>query len=142
LQLDAKREPEKASGDWKAYHDFMSRNGGRPAPEVRTAARQFASTTRNGPMIEDVGLMEMRDGNLVSATSCFSQARTIYTARDDILRAALEEADAWLKQNKPKRALELVRSISRVVGDAPAAPLLKHLEQEALGAISNAPKRK
>jgi uncharacterized protein (TIGR03790 family) len=142
LQLDAKRDGDKASGDWKAYHDFVTKTAGRPAPEVRARARQFASTTRNGPMIEDIGLMEMRDGNLASATNCFSQARTIYTARDDILRVALQEADAWLKQSKPKRALELVRSVSRVVTDAPAAPLLKHVEQEALGALSNAPKRK
>ena len=76
---------------------------------------------RNCPMIEDLGLMEARDRNFSAATSYFQQARTCYAKRDDLLRVVLEEADAWIKQNKPKRALALVRSVLRVVPDAPAA---------------------
>jgi uncharacterized protein (TIGR03790 family) len=132
LSLDAKRDADS----WRAYHEFALKNAARPPAEYRAAARQFASRTRNGAAIEDLGSMEMQDGNFAAASSLFSQARSIYNTRDDILRVVLEESDAWLKQNKPKRALELVRSVNRIVSDAPAAALLKHIEQEALGAIS------
>lgn len=132
LSLDAKHDADS----WRAYHDFASKNSARPPAEYRGGARQFALRTRNAPMIEDLGLIEMQDGNFAAATSLFSQARSLYTARDDILRAVLEESNGWLKQNKPKRALDLVRSVSRIVSDAPAAALLKHVEQEALGAAS------
>lgn len=137
LQLDGKADTE-----WHAYHDFALKNGNKPAAEYRSLGRQFASRTRNGPMIEDLGLMEARDGNYAAAVSYFSQARTLYSARDDILRVVLEESEAWLAQSKPRRALDLVRSVSRIVADAPSAPLLKHIEQEALGALSNAPPRR
>lgn len=83
-------------------------------------------------MIEDLGLMEVADGNFGAATSYFQQARGCYTKRDDILRAVLEEADGWIKQNKPKRALDVVRSTLRIVPDAPAAALLRKMEQELL----------
>lgn len=139
LQLDAARDGEKSSEPWRAYHDFAVKNASRPAAEYRVAARAFASRSRNAPMIEDLGLMEAADGNFPGATALFSQARSMYATRDDILRVVLEESDAWLRQNKPKRALDLVRSVSRIVADAPAAPLLKHVEQEALGAASKRP---
>jgi phage/plasmid-associated DNA primase len=54
-------------------------------------------------MIEDIGLMEARDRNFSAATDCFRQARTFYSNRDDILRVVIEEADAWIKQDKPMR---------------------------------------
>ena len=132
LSFDTKRDPDS----WRGYHEFATKNAAHPPAEYRAAARQFASRTRNAPMIEDVGLMEMADGNFTAATSLFSQARTIYSTRDDIVRVALEESDGWLRQNKPKRALDLARSVSRIASDSPAAPLLKHIEQEALGALS------
>jgi hypothetical protein len=132
LSLDGKRDNDS----WRAYHEFATKNSAQPPAQYLAAARQFASRSRNGPMIEDLGLMEMQAGDAVSATSLFSQARTIYSTRDDIVRVVLEESDAWLKQNKPRRALDLVRSVSRIVSDSPAAPLLKHIEQEALGALS------
>ena len=139
--LEAKRDAEKPKDDWHAYHDFATQNAGRSAAEFRSAARQFASRTRNGPMLEDIALLEMHDNNLAAAAAAFAQARAIYSTRDDILRVILEESDVWLRDKKPKRALELVRSVERVISDAPAAPLLKHIEQEGLGALSNAPKR-
>lgn len=131
LSLDSKRDD-----NWRAYHDFATKNAARPPAEYRAAARQLASRTRNAPLIEDLGLMEMQEGNFAAATSLFSQARSIYTGREDILRVVLEESRAWLRQNKPRRALDLVRSVNRIVSDAPAAPLLKHIEQEALGAAA------
>ncbi len=130
LELDAKRDPPKGNNEWKIYHDFAVKNAERPAPEFRHAARQLASRTNNGAMIEDLGLIEAREGNLAAANSYFSQARTLYTQRDDILRVVLEEADAWIKSNKPMRALALVRSVSRIVSDAPSAPLLRKLETD------------
>jgi hypothetical protein len=82
--------------------------------------------------------MEARDGNLPSATTYFSQARACYTTRDDILRVVLEESDALIRQNKSKRALDLVRSVLRIVSGAPAEPLLLRLEQ-GLSASAPAP---
>ncbi len=74
-------------------------------------------------MIEDLGLMEVKDGNDAAAVSYFQQARTIYTKRDDILRVVLEETDSWIKQGKPKRAVELVRSVLKIVSGGPTAEL-------------------
>jgi uncharacterized protein (TIGR03790 family) len=138
LQIDAPRDSAKSGTDWKTYHEFAVKNVTRPVSEFRTVARQVASRSRNCPMIEDLGLMEARDGNFSAAASYFQQARTCYAKRDDLLRVVLEEADAWIKQNKPKRALALVRSVLRVVPDAPAAPLLRKIEQD-LTASSSAP---
>ena len=138
LQIDAPRDSAKSGTDWKTYHEFAVKNVTRPVSEFRTVARQAASRSRNCPMIEDLGLMEARDGNFSAAASYFQQARTCYAKRDDLLRVVLEEADAWIKQNKPKRALALVRSVLRVVPDAPAAPLLRKIEQD-LTASSPAP---
>jgi uncharacterized protein (TIGR03790 family) len=130
LQIDAPRDSAKSGTDWKMYHEFAVKNVARPSLEFRTGARQAASRSRNCPMIEDLGLMEAHDGNFSAATSYFQQARTCYAKRDDLLRVVLEEADAWIKQNKPKRALALVRSVLRVVPDAPAALLLRKIEQD------------
>ena len=138
LQIDAPRDSAKSGTDWKTYHEFAVKNVTRPVSEFRTVARQAVSRSRNCPMIEDLGLMEARDGNFSAAASYFQQARTCYAKRDDLLRVVLEEADAWIKQNKPKRALALVRSVLRVVPDAPAAPLLRKIEQD-LTASSSAP---
>jgi uncharacterized protein (TIGR03790 family) len=131
LQMDEARDSEKSASDWKTYHEFAVKNASQPAPEFRTLARQVASRTRNGPMLEDLGLMEAREGNLATATSFFQQARTVYAKRDDILRVVLEEADALIKQKQSKRALDLIRSVLRISADAPAAPLLKKLEADA-----------
>jgi uncharacterized protein (TIGR03790 family) len=130
LEIDEQREGAKASSDWQAYHDFASKNNSKPAPEFRAAAKQFAARTRNAPMLEDLGLMEAAAGNYASATGCFDLARTTYTKRDDILRTVMEQANALAKDNKTKRALELLRSVLRIVSDAPASALLKKLEAE------------
>ena len=130
LQIDSPRESAKEGSEWRMYHDFAVKNGSRPASEYRTLARQVASRSRNGPMIEDLGLMEAREGNFASATSYFQQARSCYTKRDDILRVVLEQADTLVKDDKPRRALELIRSVLRIVSEAPAASLLKKIEQD------------
>src|SRR5437660_5099935 len=85
-------------------------------------------------MLEDLGLMEANDGNFASASNYFGQARTYYSSRDDILRVVLEEADIWNKMKRPKRGIDLLRSTLRISGDAPAAPLLRNLEQALRGA--------
>ncbi len=141
LQIDEKSEGEKNSSDWEAYHEFAVQNGSRPTAEFRTPARQFASCTHNGAMMEDLGLMEARGGNFSVATNYFQQAKIIYAKREDILRVALEEADALIKQNKSKRALELIRSVLGIASDAPAAVLLKKLEAELRAAVSANPRR-
>ncbi len=130
LQIDAKPTATRIGAEWKLYHEFALKNGSKPAPEYRAFARQIASRGRNAPMIEDLGLMEARDKNFAAAASYFQQARTLYTKRDDILRVVLEESDAWIKQGKPKRALDLVRSVLRIVSDAPATPLLRKIESD------------
>src|SRR5947209_5720267 len=131
LQIDALRDSTKRPADeWKMYHEFTMKNIIRPGSEFRTLARQVASTSHNCPMMEDLALMEARDGHFAEAASHLQQARTCYAQRDDILRVALEEADAWLKQNNSKGALEIVRSVLRTAGDAPGAPLLRKMEQD------------
>src|SRR6266700_1307531 len=135
LQIEPNSESEKNKSDWKAYHEFAIKNATRPASEFRTLARQTASRTRNGPMIEDLGSIEARDGNFPAAADCFGQGRTFYSNRDDILRLVLEEADAWVKQSKPTRAVDLIRSSLRTAPDAPAAPLLRKFEEDAERAV-------
>src|SRR2546423_4258523 len=136
LQIEPKSESAKNKSNWKAYHEFTVENAARPALEFRTLARQMASRTRNGPMIEDLGSIEARDGNPSAATSYFKQARTCYTNHDDIMRVVLEEADAWVKQGKPKRAIDLIRSTLRTATDASAAPLLRKFKEDAEHAAS------
>jgi len=99
-------------------------------------ARQIAARSHNCPMMEDLGSMEAGDGNPSEATNYFKQARTCYTNHDDILRVVLEEADAWIKQNKPTQAVDLIRSALRTAPDASAAPLLRKFEKDAGRAAS------
>ena len=130
LQLDGKGAPAKGVSEWKMYHDFAVQNAARPAAEFRTLARQAASRAKNGAMIEDLGLMEARDGKWPAATTHFQQARSLYSKREDILRCVLHEADSWAKQGKPRRGAEVVRSVLRIVSDAPTVALFKKIEQE------------
>ena len=140
LQIDSKRDSAKNASPWKMYHDFAVKNASRPAPEFRRLARELALRDENWPMIEDLGLMEAHDGNWAVATSYFQQARTSYSTRDDILRAVLEEANGWTKQNNPKRALSMVRNVLRYVPNAPAAALLRQIEHDLSARVSSPPK--
>ncbi|MEY2548669.1 MAG: hypothetical protein QOD64_1251 [Verrucomicrobiota bacterium] len=128
LGLDEKGE--KPASDWSGYHDFAVKNGSLGAAEFRAAARQFAARSRNAPMLEDIGLLEAGAENYAGASGCFDLARTTYTKRDDILRTVLHEGNALAKQNKAKRALDLVRMVLRISPDAPASALLKKMEME------------
>jgi len=132
IQIDTATDVSKTSS-WKMYHDFAVQNFSSASAQYRSLARQAASRGRNCPMIEDLGLMEAADGNLATATTYFGQARTCYSSRDDILRVVIEEADAWSKLKKPKRGLDVLRSALRIAGDAPAAPLLRRIEQDLRG---------
>jgi hypothetical protein len=62
--------------------------------------------------------------------SAFSQARSVYTKRDDILRTTLLEANAWAKQGKPERGLAAVRSVLRIVSDPATVALFKKAEAD------------
>ena len=128
LQIEAQKEPGKKLSDWQMYHEFALRNSSQPTAEYRNLARQAASKAGNASMIEDLGSMEARDGNFASAVSHFQQARSLFTKRDDSLRVVLEEADSWIKQGKPQRAVELVRSVLKIVADSPTGALLKKIE--------------
>src|SRR6185295_9208264 len=57
LQLDANRDSRKKN-DWRMYHDFAVKNGSRPPADYITLARMAASRADNGPMIEDLGMIE------------------------------------------------------------------------------------
>jgi uncharacterized protein (TIGR03790 family) len=135
LQLEAAADSSKTDA-WKMYHDFAVQNFSGASAQYRSLARQAALRAHNCPMVEDLGLMEAADGSLTAATNYFGQARTCYSNRDDILRVVIEEADAWKKLNKPKRGVDLIRSTLRIAGDAPAAPLLRNIEQELRGVAS------
>jgi uncharacterized protein (TIGR03790 family) len=130
LQLEEKRDGQKTASDWRAYHDFAVKNSAVPAAEYRAAAKQFAARSRNAPMLEDLGILEAAAENYVGASGCFDLARTTYTKRDDILRTVLLEGDALSRQNKAKRALDLIQSVLRIVPNAPASALLKKMEME------------
>jgi uncharacterized protein (TIGR03790 family) len=123
-------DKEKPASDWSAYHDFAVKNSSLGATEFRAAAKQFAARTHNAVMLEDIGLLEAAAENPLGASGCFDLARTTYTKRDDILRTVLHETEALAKQNKPKRALDLIRTVIRIVPDAPASSLLKKMETE------------
>ncbi len=139
LQIDMQGQSAKNAGDWQMYHEFAVKNAARPAAEFRTLAEKAAVSAHNCPMLEDLGSIEARDGDLSAATNDFEQARTCYTKPDDIVRVVLEESDAWLKLNKPKRALDLVRATLRNSPDMSAAPLLKNLEGKATSQASVTP---
>jgi uncharacterized protein (TIGR03790 family) len=129
LQIDATTDSAK-SDSWSMYHNFAVQNFSNASSRSRSLAREVATRAHNCPMLEDLGLMEANDGNFASAVSYFGQARTCYSSRDDILRVVLEEADIWNKMKRPKRGIDLLRSTLRISGDAPAAPLLRNLEQQ------------
>jgi uncharacterized protein (TIGR03790 family) len=131
LQIEGTKDSGRTAQLWKSYHDFAVKNSSRPAGEFRSLARQLAVRSRNGPMLEDLALMELASNNFGAATTYLQQARACYTKRDDILRAVIEQSDAFIKDKKPRRALDLIRSVLRIVPDAPAAGLLRKLEQEA-----------
>ena len=90
-------------------------------------------------MLEDLGTMEAAAEKFPEAAACFDQARTLYTKRDDILRVVLEEATVLAKQNKTKRALDILRDTLRIISNAPASALLKKLEMELRAAKPPAP---
>jgi uncharacterized protein (TIGR03790 family) len=129
LHLEAKREGWEKN-DWRMYHDYMLKDSRREVADDLAAARKAASRADNGPMIEDLGLIEKERGNFASAISYLQQARALYSKPEDILRAVLEEVDALLKLNDKKAALALVRSVTQLVPDAPATALLRKIEQE------------
>jgi len=133
LQIDAPAASGRSASPWKAYHDFAVKNSSRTANEYLAMARQLAIRSRNGPMLEDLGLVSMASRNYGPATSYLQQARASYTKRDDILRAVIEQSEAFIKDNKPRRAVELIRSVLRIVPNTPASALLKQLEQQAEG---------
>jgi uncharacterized protein (TIGR03790 family) len=129
-QLDSKKDVSKTASAWKMYHDFAVENSGKPDAEYRTIARKAASRLANCPMLEDIGLMVAHDGNWADAASYFQQVRACYSKRDDLLRAVLEEANAWVKQENPKQALALIRNALRIISDGPTADLLRQMERE------------
>jgi uncharacterized protein (TIGR03790 family) len=127
MQLDANRA---AKNNWEAYHDFATKNAGKDRAEYLALARRAAARTDNGPMIEDLGLMQKEAGDFAGAISCLQQARTIYKQRGDLLRVVLEQADALVQSGRKEEALALVHSVSRVVSDLPLSTLLRKKEEE------------
>lgn len=129
LQLDAKRDNPKKS-DWRMYHDFAVKNSRRTPTDYLAQARTAASRADNGPMIEDLGMIEKENGNYASAVGYFRQARSLYTKSDDNLRALLEQADALLLSGDKDGALALVRGTMKLLPEGPAAALLRKIEQQ------------
>jgi len=140
LQIETKPAAPGATSEWKMYHDFAVQHSGKPPAEYRTLARQVASRAKNGAMLEDLGLLEARDGNWPLATTYFQEARAVYTKRDDILRAVLHEAYCWAKQGKPKRALDAVRSVLRIISDPATVALFRKVEQDLNQSAAAPPK--
>ncbi len=128
-QIDSKT-PTKSAAEWRAYHDFAIKNSKLESSDYRTQARVVAARTRNAAMLDDVGLMEMRDGKFSTAIAALEQARGAYSKRDDIIRCVLEECDAFIKSGKPNRAVDLARRVLRIVPESPALKLLHKVESD------------
>ncbi|MGH8094274.1 MAG: TIGR03790 family protein [Chthoniobacterales bacterium] len=129
LQIDTSRENGKKS-DWRMYHDFAVTNAESKPADYLTKARAAASRAKNGPMMEDLGLIDMESGRFTSAVALLRQARSFYSQPEDILRSVLEQANALIKSGDRKGALSLVREVAQLVPDAPATVLLKKIEQQ------------
>jgi uncharacterized protein (TIGR03790 family) len=129
LQIDSRKAGATRS-KWQMYHDFATKNATTEPAEYLKLARQAASRSDNGPMIEDLGLMQKEGGNFAGAIGYLQQARTIYTQRGDLLRVVLEQADALIAADRKKEALALVRSTREMVPDTPSSALLKKIEDE------------
>lgn len=127
LQVDAKSDGPKKS-DWRMYHEFALRNSTLKPSDYLTRARTAASRAGNGPMIEDLGLMEKESGDFGNAISYFQQARSVYSTAEDILRTILEQVDALTKSGNKKAALNLIQTTARLVPDSPTTVLLRKLE--------------
>ena len=121
--------------------NFMRKNVGSPtttlssnnkldSSDYRTQALVVGARTRNAVMLEDVALMELRDGRFPTAIATLEQARGAYTKRDDIIRCVLEECDALIKFGKPNRALDLTRRVLRIIPESPALQLLHKMESD------------
>ncbi len=129
LQLEAKRD-NRPKTTWQFYHDFAVKNAGRQKADYLAAARKAAVRAANGPMLEDLSLMEKESDDFASAANHLEQARSVYTRPEDILRTVLEQADALIKAKDKKAALALLRSVAQSVPDAPATALLRKMALE------------
>ncbi len=129
-QPEAKAASPDKGSPWQAYHRFAIENSAKEPAGYRRQARVLASKTDNGPMIEDLGLMEFADGDYANALSYFRQARTIYKNLDDILRVVLEQANTLIKQEKPGAALALLRSVLNVLPESTSAEPLRALQNQ------------
>jgi uncharacterized protein (TIGR03790 family) len=130
LQINPSTMPGAAANDWKQYREFAVKNIMRPHAEFCKSAFETAVSSHNCAMLEDIALMEMKDVDLAAASEQLDTARKCYRNRDDVLRITIEEAEALAKQNNPKRALELLRDALTRAPDAPAAPLLRKMEED------------
>ncbi|MEO6872337.1 MAG: TIGR03790 family protein [Chthoniobacterales bacterium] len=130
-QLDEKRSAHPRN-PWEMYHDFALQNSGKDPADYFTLAREVASRADNGPMIEDLGLIEKESGEYDGAISCLRQARTIYKERGDLLRAALEQADTLIQAGRKDEALTLVRKLMRATPEGPARKLLQKVVDEII----------
>lgn len=129
LQLDAKHDNRQKS-DWLMYHEFAVKNRSGAPAEYLTLARAAASRADNGPMIEDLGMIEKENDNYSSAIGYFRQARSLYKNSDDNLRALLEQADATLLSGDKEGATALIRGAARLSREGPAAALLRKIDQQ------------
>jgi hypothetical protein len=121
---------EKKRTAWEMYHQFALKNAKEDPKKYFTDARRAASRAENGPMIEDLGLMQAEAGDFEIAMSCLQQVRTIYEKRDDLLRVVLEQVDVLLQSDQKKKALALVHQTLRMVPDSSASALLRQIEQK------------
>jgi tetratricopeptide (TPR) repeat protein len=129
FQIDLKKAAAPRN-NWQMYHDFAPRNAREDLAKYLADGRRAGSRANNGPMIEDLGLMQKEAGDFSGAISYLQQARTIYKQRGDLLRVVLEQADALIQADRKKEALALVKSTMALVSDAPSTALLKKVADQ------------
>lgn len=122
--------------DWALAHDFALKNVAKDPADCIELAGPAALQAKNGPMLEDLGLRQKEAGDYDSAVHYLRQARTIYRGHDDLLRAALEQADALLQAGKKEEALEVIRGVIRVTAEGPAAGLLQKVVDEIIPPVA------
>lgn len=130
LRLELEPESADRAAAWKMYHDFALRYGSLPEEEYRAKAREAATRAQNAPMLEDLGALAARANDHAAAAAHFQQARAIYKKRDDIVRATLQEAEAWLKAGNKKRSATLLKTVLSAIMPGPTEVLIRKKLEE------------
>lgn len=130
LRLELEPEAGAGAARWKRYREFAVRHASLPRDEYIAKGREAAAREGNAPMLEDLGAMAAKAGEAERAAGLFQQARTLYTSRDDIVRATLLEAEARLKAGDKRRAVSLLKTMLESIAPGMTEALVRKKLEE------------